>query len=107
MSDKPKDRSTDSAWYKSLIIVLVGSLSGGAGYLGSKTGPDPRPDPFTGALGRALSADIEELRLDIRDIKTKIATIEKNCAALRSLVRSHNDSAWEWKQRILNCEKSR
>ena len=107
MPDKLKERASDSAWHKSLIVVLVGSLSGGAGYLGSKTGPDQRPDPFTGAQGKVLKAEIEDLRLDIRDIKTKVGAMERRNAALLALVVSHNDSAWEWKQRILNCEKSR
>ena len=86
-------------------VVVVGLISGGSGYFGAQYAPvsvDPqaRPDPFTGTEGRALSTTIRELHVEVQTLQTVMHE-------LKAVVLSHNNDAWEWKQRILGCERSK
>ncbi|MCP4089609.1 MAG: hypothetical protein GY746_07430 [Gammaproteobacteria bacterium] len=53
-----------------MLVVIAVAGGGGAGFGYSKA-DDPRPDPYTGTQGRALSVEIDTIKLDMRKMQER------------------------------------
>ncbi|MCP4127353.1 MAG: hypothetical protein GY753_09855 [Gammaproteobacteria bacterium] len=57
----------ESMSVRELVVLVVIAVAGGGGAgFGYSKADDPRPDPFTGAQGDALAAEVAKLKLDVR-----------------------------------------
>ena len=90
----------------SLVFALISVVAGGSGYYGARLSPvniDPqaRPDAFTGTDARLLK---QEWIIETRALRALVDRQATDITDLRQIVTAHNDGAWEWKQRIRDCE---
>ncbi len=90
----------------SLVFALISVVAGGSGYYGARlspvnTDPQARPDAFTGTDAQLLK---QEWMIETRALRALVYRQATDITDLRQIVTAHNDGAWEWKQRIRDCE---
>jgi hypothetical protein len=86
--------------YQVIGVALVGLLAGGGGSWVSDQVSPPRPDPFTGTMGRELRADmvraLEEQDRRLREVEGIAGKCQERVAAL---VREH-DQIYDMVRRV-------
>ncbi len=94
--EKPKDIS---------MLLLAALLGGGAGSFGLNMGANPRPDPFTGAEGRALASQIHTLEKGISAMRFELGKESRAMPSVRRL--EYRMNTLESRYRNLNGSRSR
>ena len=90
--------------YQVIGIAVVGLVAGGGGSLAVDQINPPRPDPFTGAMGRELRADMMR-SLEAHD--ARLRALETAVGSYGEAIRHLSDGVREMRQEMRQLERQR